>query len=157
MALRRFASRRLPTSDVDDVLQETWIAAWERVSTLEEASRFRAWVFSICYHKIQDSWRKRHTWAYAELGGNAEQGASYVPKEIAQIELRECIASFWDSCPTEQREVLRMYYADGLTLNEIGQILSRNLNTVKYQFYRAHELAASKLPDSEILLAEVLR
>jgi len=142
----------VPIADVDDVLQDTWLAAWERLPTLDEDRRFRAWVFTICYHKIQDSWRRKHSWAAADLGRYAEFEPTYFPREFSQVELRECLDSFWKACPVEQQEVLRMYYGDHLTLSEICQILGRNLNTVKYQFYRAHELAASKLPDFETLL-----
>src|SRR5580704_16321975 len=60
-ALNRFANRRLPVGDVDDVLQETWLAAWERLPSLDDISRFRPWIFTICYHKVQDSWRRKHS------------------------------------------------------------------------------------------------
>lgn len=43
-----------------------------------------------------------------------------------------------------QREVIELYYYAQLTLAEIATVLERNLNTVKYQFYRAHsELLAA--------------
>jgi len=54
------------------------------------------------------------------------------------VELRETIQAALKSVPDEQREVLELYYYAGQTLAEIGQALGRNLNTVKYQFYRAH-------------------
>jgi len=154
LALRRFVSKRLPAADVDDVLQDTWLAAWERVASFDGDSKFRAWAFSICHHKVQDYWRRHHSKS-AQVRESFEDGSStYVPKEFAQVELRECLSSFWSACPSDQREVLLMYYGDGLTLKEIGEILGRNLNTVKYQFYRAHDLAAGMLPDSERLIGE---
>lgn len=155
-ALTKFAGRRLPAGDVEDVLQDTWLAAWERLPTLDEIGRFRPWIFTICYHKIQDSWRRKHSWVAIDGNAKAEFDAAYFPREFARVELQACLASFWKVCPPDQQEVLRMYYGDRLTLNEICQILGRNLNTVKYQFYRAHELAASKLPDFETLLGEGL-
>jgi len=47
-----------------------------------------------------------------------------------------------------QREVLELYYFSQLNLPEIARALNRNLNTVKYQFYRAHsELACMMKED----------
>ncbi len=51
--------------------------------------------------------------------------------------------------PGAQREVLELYYYAELTLPEIAAALGRNLNTVKYQFYRAHALAAEGLAAEE--------
>ena len=50
--------------------------------------------------------------------------------------------------PENQREVLEMYYFAELTLPEIAGLLDRNLNTVKYQFYRAHTQVAEQLQES---------
>jgi RNA polymerase sigma-70 factor (ECF subfamily) len=153
--LRKFASRRLPSAEVEDALQETWITIWERIGSLEEERQFRPWAFTICIHKIHDHWRRSTVRATAADGLSEEP--AYFPKAFAQVELRESFAEFWADCQPEQREVIGMYYADGLTLKEISQILGRNLNTVKYQFYRAHELAESRLPSAEIMLREVGR
>jgi RNA polymerase sigma factor (sigma-70 family) len=47
--------------------------------------------------------------------------------------------------PEAQREVVELYYYAELTLPEIATSLNRNLNTVKYQFYRAHQAVAREL------------
>lgn len=146
-ALRKFAARRLPASDVDDVLQDTWIAVWEALPNFEGDAKFRTWVYSICFHKVQDHWRREHYRPPSASLADAEGRAAYLPKEFSNIELRQALDRFWTSCSSDQRELMRMYYADGLTLKEIGHVLGRNLNTVKYQFYRVHELAAKELPD----------
>ena len=44
-----------------------------------------------------------------------------------------------------------MYYYAELTLAEIAEALGRNVNTVKYQFYRAHTQVAEHLKESESL------
>jgi DNA-directed RNA polymerase specialized sigma24 family protein len=84
---------------------------------------------------------------------DTEALATYFPGDFAQVDLRESLRGFWESCSPDQRELLRLYYGDGLTLAEISAILSRNLNTVKYQFYRAHEEASRTLRSSmDVLL-----
>jgi RNA polymerase sigma factor (sigma-70 family) len=51
--------------------------------------------------------------------------------------------------PEAQREVLELYYYADLTLAEIASALNRNLNTVKYHFYKAHTAVADLLIDRE--------
>jgi RNA polymerase sigma-70 factor, ECF subfamily len=148
-SLKRFIARRVNQADRDDILQETWLAAWENLSTFDGSCRFRTWVYAICFHKIQDYWRREQCRPPTGCVHDAMGATAYLPPEFAGIDLRESMREMWEAYSPEQRDLLRMYYADGLTLNEISRILGRNLNTVKYQFYRAHEVAAKMLPDDE--------
>ena len=140
------------------MLQDTWLAAWESLPSFDGSCDFRTWIHSICYHKIQDHWRREHGRPQTAALPDSEPKAAYVPKEFASIDLREALREFWEACTPDQKELLRMYYSDGLTLKEIGTILNRNLSTVKYQFYRVHEIAGPILRgESRVLLArEVL-
>lgn len=151
--LRRFVARRVNEGDREDVLQETWLAAWESLPSFDCSGSFRTWLFSICFHKIQDHWRREHCRPPSSDIVDAEGRTAYLPREYAAVELRESMREFWESCTPEQRELLRMYYADGLTLKEISALLNRNLNTVKYQFYRVHATAAERLPEPPEIVA----
>lgn len=148
--LRQFASRRVPKTDLDDVLQETWVSIWQSLARFEGETRFREWAYSICFRKVQDYWRRERVRSGNNHVELLDGQAAYFPKEFEQVELRDSFEAFWRSCPEEQREVLAMYYGDGFTLKEIGEVLGRNLNTVKYQFYRAHEQAAEQLPHFDV-------
>ena len=157
-SLRRFVARRVPDRDCEDILQETWLAAWEGIPSFDDNSKLRTWLYSICYHKIQDHWRREHRTPPSAQGLDTEGLATYLPSDFAQVNLRESLRAFWESCTPDQRELFRLYYADGLTLNEISTVLRRNLNTVKYQFYRAHDEASRALGSSmEALLISEAR
>jgi RNA polymerase sigma-70 factor (ECF subfamily) len=155
--LRRFVSRKVIEADREDLLQDTWLAAWEGLKGFDPSTNFRLWLYSICYHKIQDHWRRKRTRG-APVQLDAEEPAGlYMPAEFGRVELRECLQTFFAACSPEQLEMLRQYYALGFTLKEIAECSGRNLNTVKYQFYRLHELAAAHLPaDPETLLTKVV-
>ncbi|GAA3180335.1 hypothetical protein GCM10020255_074060 [Rhodococcus baikonurensis] len=57
--LYRFA-RRLVTSesDVDDIVQETCLAAWRQLPGFQRRSSIKTWLFAICSRKIADVHRK---------------------------------------------------------------------------------------------------
>jgi len=142
--LRGFLTRRVGAEAAEDVLQETWMAAWSALPKFTNQSRFKAWLFGIALHKIQDYHRARGR-APAEHLSEEEEARLAAPDVYAAIDLRDAIETALLRLPEAQREVLEMYYYAELTLPEIADVLQRNQNTVKYQFYRAHALVADGL------------
>ena len=63
------------------------------------------------------------------------------------LDWKQSVRSVLTLLASEQREVVEMYYYAELSLPEIAVALERNLNTVKYQFYRAHTLIERALTD----------
>lgn len=62
-----------------------------------------------------------------------------------RVIIRESVRAALSKLQDAQREVVELYYYAELTLPEIAEALKRNLNTVKYQFYRAHDQVAREL------------
>lgn len=144
--LRLFVRRRVAEHEVDDVLQETWLAAWSALPAFDRRSRFKTWLFGIALNKCRDHYRHRREPA-ERLQERAE--VAFDERAFGNTELSLAIREILDALPTSQREVLELYYFSGLNLAEVAKALSRNLNTVKYQFYRAHADAASRLGPME--------
>jgi RNA polymerase sigma-70 factor (ECF subfamily) len=136
LALRGFVARRVGTDAADDLTQDIWLACWQTLRNYQGRSRFKAWLYGIAVHKCADCLRTRAQEARRQAA--AQQDLRVTPDAYRAVELRQTIQEALKSVPDEQREVLELYYYAGLTLAEIGQALGRNVNTVKYQFYRAH-------------------
>jgi RNA polymerase sigma-70 factor (ECF subfamily) len=141
--LRGFVARRVGTDAADDLTQEIWLACWQALSKYEGRSRFKAWLYGIATHKCADCLRARAQDARRQEA--AQQNREDAPNAYHTIELRETMREALCHLTDEQREVLELYYYAELTLAEVAQTLGRNLNTVKYQFYRAHTLVAREL------------
>ena len=123
-ALRRFIARRVAPADREDLYQETWVSAWERLPSLEDRGKFRAWLLTIGFRRIQDYRRREHV--RPRLAMQLEDiSASYTEAGYQQVELKSTLQAFWNTCSTDQQEVLTMYYADGLTLAEIAKITGK--------------------------------
>jgi len=58
-ALLKFARRRLPPGEVDDLVQNTLADALSSTSAPTEEADFRRWVRGIARHKIADAYRRR--------------------------------------------------------------------------------------------------
>ena len=150
--VRGFLTRRVGSEVVDDLLQDVWLAAWTAMPRFQRRACFRTYLYSIAVNKCMDYHRAQSRAAAAsanlvqeyEAGENAARWQS--PEDLyAAAELRETVRHIIDGLPPAQREVLDLYYYAELTLPEIARVLERNLNTVKYQFYRAHDLVGQSL------------
>lgn len=155
--LRAFLMRRVGADAAEDVLQETFLAAWQSIPRLDLRVRFKTWLFSIAVHKAADFHRVQ--------GRRADQEVPLDPARLPVVaesasgfyraEQRACVQELLDDITDDQRQLLEMYYFAELTLPEIAMVLNRNVNTVKYQFYRVHTLAAQRFELQEGVVARV--
>jgi len=111
--LRGFVAKRVAPAAVDDVLQETWLAAWAALPRFAGRSRFKAWLFSIALHKAVDAQRTSIP-AVAGPETLEEQAADGDP--FAAADIRHMVQAALSGLSEPQREVLDMYYYAELTM-----------------------------------------
>lgn len=145
--LRGYLRRRVGPDAVEDVLQETLIAGWTGLPHYSRRARFKVWLFAIAARKCADHYRQRGK-KPTEIPLQEVENLADGRNAFEALDWKQAIQNALKYLPEEQREVLELYYYAELTLAEAAVALERNLNTVKYQFYRAHvqverELAAA--------------
>ncbi|MBC8066668.1 MAG: RNA polymerase sigma factor, partial [Chlorobia bacterium] len=144
--IRRYVSKRIVNESVDDVLQDVWLAAWAALPNFDQRSRFKTWLYGICLHKIRDHYRAiKRVVPSIELDDQIAAKSASGVDAILVVAIPGMLAELTDS----QREVLELYYFSQLNLPEISRALNRNLNTVKYQFYRAHSELADMMQEDQ--------
>lgn len=178
--LRGFLLRRVGAEAVDDLMQDVWVASWLAMPRFQKRACFRTYLYSIAVNKCMDHHRAQGRAAAAlgaPAGANGGDGADgqgallesavaaadapgaarmRSPEDLyAAAELRETVRGLIDRLPPAQREVLDLYYYAEMNLPEIAQVLKRNLNTVKYQFYRAHDLVGQGLVQSGAVMYDM--
>jgi RNA polymerase sigma-70 factor, ECF subfamily len=156
--LRAFLMRRVGPDAAEDVLQETFLAAWQAIPRLDLRVRFKTWLFSIAVHKAADYHRSQGRRAEQEVPldpARLSLASEPVSNSFQQAEQRATVQELLDGLNDDQRQLLEMYYFAELTLPEIATVLNRNVNTVKYQFYRVHAIAAQRFELQEGVVARV--
>lgn len=141
--LRGFLRRRLPNDAVEDVIQETFLAAWSALPGFEPRVRFKTWLYRIALYKAVD-WQRRLT-RNISLDQLSWEPVGTLQSTDNALAVQALLAQLSD----DQRLILELYYFDDLTLAEVALVLDRNLSTVKYHFYQAHTHGLRLLQEGE--------
>jgi RNA polymerase sigma-70 factor (ECF subfamily) len=136
----RFLAVRLRSeADARDALQETLIAAWQRLPDLRDAQSLRSWLLTIAVRKAADLMRRR------PRDITSEYAMVSVPDPISGIELAEALAAL----PDEMRDVVLLRYLVGLSEMETAAALSTRVGTIKSRASRARRRLARSLSSDE--------
>lgn len=129
------------TEHADDVVQEVFLAAWQRIGSYRGDSPLRAWLLGIARHKVEDLYRERlrepDPLPEDEGPGDApaDEGG-FLDEEIDRRRLRERAAAILNELPEaystvllwrywEHRSTAEMAAATGKTEKAIERLLSR--------------------------------
>ena len=133
-------------SDAEDIAQDVFLKAFQKISTVKDAARFRGWLFSIALNRIRDFQRKkrfRSLFKVEEENIDSQppvETESDEPEALGQV-LKEDfwrqIRSMLDKLSKMEREVFLLRFFDHLNLNEIAGVMKKNESTIKTHLYRA--------------------
>ncbi|MGB7345950.1 MAG: sigma-70 family RNA polymerase sigma factor [Pirellulaceae bacterium] len=120
----------------DDVAQEAFVAAFEKLSSLRDRSNFSAWLMGIVRRKAAKAFHRnrRMPTSASDLDLNEHPATSHQTSQDAR-ELIELV----EQLPEQERLVIGLRHFDGHSMQEIATITGRPLGTVTKQISRAHE------------------
>ncbi len=116
--------------DAEDVVQEAWTKAIEKLEAFRWESSLRTWLCGIAINCCRELYRKRSGQHETIL---PEEMATSKTGELERIELEQAIASL----PDGYRQVLVLHDIEGYTHEEIGRMLDIEVGTSKSQLYHA--------------------
>ena len=126
------------TSAADDLAQDCFLHAWNKLQTFTGRGSFIGWLLKVAYTTFLQS--KRKSRRYAEIldeAGYAEdvQNKSYTVQSDEITDLDKFLAVLSE----EERAVMVMSYACGLSHTEIGAAADLPVGTVKSIIFRGKE------------------
>jgi RNA polymerase sigma-70 factor (ECF subfamily) len=160
------------TRDAEELAQDAFVRAYralqgyhaERIRELN----LRAWlatiVLNLCRNRVR---RRRPTELALDVAGAVPIADRRLPSPAERYERRESTA-YWAGLvrdlPERYRAAVVLRHVDGLSYDEMAEVLARPEGTVKAQVHRgiallraAHEAAARTLPSPPPSSAEVIR
>ncbi|MFZ5892048.1 MAG: RNA polymerase sigma factor [Myxococcota bacterium] len=138
------AYRLLPRDiEVDDVVQDSFVYALQRLDSLQNPQAFAAWLGSIVVRTVGKRLRRRRL--LTRLGLRAKEGidpdlvtSASAPPEV-RVALRRVYAIV-EELPSEQRIALVLRRVDGLEIPQIAEYMGLSLSTVKRRLKAAEAL-----------------
>jgi RNA polymerase sigma-70 factor (ECF subfamily) len=141
VALGRFIVQLIRSRHLaDDLLQETFLAAWRSRADLDHVRDPRAWLYGIARNRVLmylRGWR-RGIAAYERLRERSESSAAAAESALAVRDALERTLS------PEERAVIVLFHLHGFQADEIAELSGRTHAAVRKQLERARrKLAAS--------------
>lgn len=117
-------------------LQKTFIKVYQHLHKLEEADKFRPWVYKIAVNFCNSELRKtKRTESLTDVHAGMVTSGITSEHRLEQSELKDLIWQTLGQIPEEQKAVIIMKEYEGFKFQEIADILDISINTAKSRLY----------------------
>ena len=131
--------------DALDLSQDVFLKAYQNLRKLEDPGRFAAWLFRIAHNEAYSLFRKRKPEGEQESEECTGQAVTVGGAGVFPIELSIAVSSALQRLNADQRETVVLKVYQGFKFEEIAEILSCPVSTVKSRLYAAMELLKTDL------------
>ena len=132
--------------DAEDILQETYVQAFNSIDSLKDEEAFRPWLISIARNKVNDYYRKK-------------ADVTEVPFDDAVIQyvtinrpVNTSVSETMKLLDDEERELLHLYYWEDMSVKDIARELNIPEGTVKSRLHKARKSFEKKHPREELYM-----
>lgn len=126
-------------SDAEDVVQETFLRAYEKAPEFESAEHEKAWLIrvtvNLCNSRLRSPWRKR----------TVPLLDSYPTAEPEQHVLLEHVLAL----PPKYRAAIHLFYYEGYSVRDIAGLTGQREGTVRSLLTRARQKLKAVLKEDE--------
>jgi RNA polymerase sigma-70 factor, ECF subfamily len=139
--LYRYALASIRDSDsAADLVQDTFVRAYSSLARCRDRERFAAWLFRILRNRCIDH-QKEHRRRDVPLDERSEYATSLgtPERDMDQSLLRDALENALSSLPEAQREAFLLKHVQGLSYEEIAEILEVGTSALKMRVARARD------------------
>ena len=139
----RYIRSRVPQLEaVEDLVQETFLAAWGNLANFRAEAQLEHWLLGIARHKVEDYYRKRLR--LAEVAGEDDPSLepTFLPKIEEQLDealqqqrIRQTLANL----PEPYALALLWRYRDGRSIREMADFTGKTEKAMERLLARARE------------------
>ena len=143
-------------ADADDVAQEAFLLAFQRLKSFRGEAAFKTWVLTITWNQAMNHRRKATRWLRRFMSVESEEGSAFqsmafaapggTPEDLAShTQLREQIRDAIRELPEKMRDALLLAATDEYTYDEMGAMLNAKTGTIKWRVSEARRLVRERL------------
>jgi RNA polymerase sigma factor (sigma-70 family) len=135
------------TMEAEDIMQESFLSAFEKIDTYSGMVSFGAWLKKIVINRSLDALNRRKAIfedIEAHAGIKDNSGEDLAQKEEIDVRVEE-VKQAIEKLPDGYRVILSLYLLEGYDHDEISEILSITSSTSRSQLSRAKQKLISEL------------
>lgn len=147
-------------ADADDVAQEAFLLAYQRLKTFRGESAFKTWMLTITWNQAMNHRRKSSRWwkrfVSMETENPVEDNVAFEslhfastagsPEELViQGQLREEIREAIRALPAKLRDTLLLAQSGEYSYDEIGAMVKAKTGTIKWRVSEARRRVKERL------------
>jgi RNA polymerase sigma-70 factor (ECF subfamily) len=141
--------RHAPPNQVEELIQEVFIKAFQSLGGWRQTGRFRAWLSVIAVRTCYDYWRKHYRTREVPMSALSEAHREWLDRVLADAsettwqditrrrEAREILDWALDQLSAADRMVLELVYLEGQPVKEAARLLGWTVANVKVRAFRA--------------------
>jgi RNA polymerase sigma-70 factor, ECF subfamily len=159
--IERLIGRMVRDTDlVEDIAQETFIRAYRALAQFRGEAQFYTWLYRIAVNTAKKALvdlKRDPTVSESALrgGGDDEDETSAVENELTSAESPETVLaakeiaaavnSAMETLPEELRQAVTLREIEGLSYEEIAEVMNCPIGTVRSRIFRAREAISAKV------------
>ncbi len=143
-------------AEIEDVTQESFIKAYRALAGFRGDSAFYTWLYRIAVNTAKNYLVTQGKKAPTSTGFDAEEAEGFEDAvglrdiatpdaELATKQIAQIVNNTIDKLPEELRTAITLREIDGLSYEEIAEIMDCPIGTVRSRIFRAREAVAEKL------------
>ncbi|MBN1201725.1 MAG: RNA polymerase sigma factor [Anaerolineae bacterium] len=142
----------------EDILQDCFLKVYANAHRIDTSRPLVPWLYRVTVN-LSYTWLSRGQARRTSLDNVIDRLTSpmrQAPDRVAeQVEMRHSVRQAIGALSIDQRVTVVLYYLNGLSIQDIAEILDLPVGTVKSRLYYARENLRSKLGPNMVWLPEV--
>ena len=135
--------------EVDDVVQQVWIAVWRRADTLDDTTRWKSWLYRLAHNAAVDAGRgktrRRNLWKGLTTLFRSDAQDATAPAMLEMDEQHARVLRAIAGLPAIYREPFVLRHLQDWNYRQIAETLDLPVDTVETRLVRARRLLRDAL------------
>ena len=135
------------TQDAEDLFQDTWVRAFDKIDRYDSEKSFKTWLFAICVNIYKNSGRSKYNTSRLSFRTTEEKERflNSVPDDEKDLDAYIALHAALSELPKKHRAVIILFYFREFTQKEISEILNIPEGTVKSRLNTAKGMLKRRL------------
>ena len=143
-AIHAYCFRRTSSEDAKDATADVFVVAWRRYDEIPLGDETLPWLYGVARNVLRDRNRSRRRRARlaAKVASTTEDNVEGPEHQVVRSSEHEAVLAAIERLPETDREVLRLVEWEGLSRDQVAEMLFVSRSAIDKRITRAHKKIA---------------